>query len=147
MAPITPPQPSDVAIGTTRASATTAAPRQRRAVVYWIITAIVVSECAIGGVMDLFHMRPFYPMLTALGYPGYLATILGVAKVIAAAVLLAPRLPRLKEWAYAGVVINMTGAAASYIGARQGLGGMAAPLMFVVLALLSWALRPTTRRL
>jgi hypothetical protein len=29
--------------------------------------------------------------------------------------LLAPRLPRLKEWAYAGAVFNYTGAAASHL--------------------------------
>lgn len=113
---------------------------------YWIVTAIVVSECAVGGTMDLFRMAPFYPMLRELGYPSYLATILGTAKVAAAIVLLSPRLPRLKEWAYAGVVINMTGAAASSAAAHRP-GGMIAPAAFCALTLASWATRPAARRL
>ncbi|MGW1342453.1 DoxX family protein [Kribbella sp. NPDC002412] len=113
---------------------------------YWIVTAIVTGECAVGGTMDLFRMAPFYPMLRDLGYPSYLATILGTAKVAAAVVLLSPRLPRLKEWAYAGVVINMTGAAASNLAAHHP-GGMVAPTAFGLLALASWRTRPADRRL
>jgi uncharacterized membrane protein YphA (DoxX/SURF4 family) len=125
----------------------TAVPRVRQTIAYWAITAVVVGECIVGGAADLFRLAPFYPMMIALGYPAYLATILGVAKILAATVLLLPRLPRLKEWAYAGIVINMVGAAASYVGARQSAGNLIAPAMFAALALGSWALRPPARRL
>jgi uncharacterized membrane protein YphA (DoxX/SURF4 family) len=114
---------------------------------YWMVTAVVVGECAIGGTMDLFRMAPFYPMMIELGYPGYLATIMGVAKIVAALVLLAPGLPRLKEWAYAGVMINMVGAAASHLAVHQALTNLIAPAMFAGLAILSWAWRPPGRRL
>jgi uncharacterized membrane protein YphA (DoxX/SURF4 family) len=114
---------------------------------YWAVTAVVVGECAIGGTMDLFRMAPFYPMMIDLGYPPYLATIMGTAKILAAVVLLAPGLPRLKEWAYAGVVINMVGAAASHVSVHQSLSNLVAPTAFAGLAILSWALRPPTRRL
>ena len=53
-------------------------------------------------VLDLLKAPPFYPVMIELGYPGYLATFMETAKVVAAVVLVAPRLPRLKEWAYAG---------------------------------------------
>ena len=129
-----------------------AAPRatarsQCRTVAYWVGTAVVVGECAVGGTMDLFRMPPFYPMLVGLGYPGYLATILGIAKILAAVVLLAPGLPRLKEWAYAGVVINMVSAAASQVATHQSISNLIAPAMFAGLAIFSWASRPPTRRL
>ena len=114
---------------------------------YWMITALVAGECIVGGTMDLFRLPPFYPMLIQLGYPGYLATILGVAKLAAAAVLLAPGLRRLKEWAYAGVVINMVGAAVSQVAAHQPAGNVVPPAAFTGLAVLSWALRPPGRRL
>lgn len=131
---------------------TTAAPatpvRQlARTSAYWAITAVVVGECIVGGVMDLLHLAPFYPTMIGLGYPGYLATIMGTAKILAGVVLLAPRLPRLKEWAYAGVLINMIGAAASHLAAHQSASNLIAPAVFAGLALLSWALRPPTRRL
>src|SRR5689334_2292761 len=106
---------------------------------YWIVTAAVVAESAVGGAMDLFRMPPFYPLLIELGYPGYLATILGVAKLLAAVVVLAPRLPRLKEWAYAGITINMVGAIASQGATHQPAGSFVAPVAFAALALASWA--------
>ena len=114
---------------------------------YWTVTALVVGECAIGGAMDLLRMAPFYPMMIDLGYPPYLATIMGTAKVLAAVVLAAPGLPRLKEWAYAGVMINMIGAAASNVARHEPLSNLIAPAMFAGLALLSWAWRPASRRL
>lgn len=119
----------------------------RSASAYWVLTAVVVGECAVGGAMDLCHLAPFYPMMIELGYPPYLATILGTAKLIAAAVLAAPGLPRLKEWAYAGVLINMIGAAASQLAMHQPVSGVVAPAAFAGLALASWALRPAGRRL
>src|SRR5689334_5093422 len=129
---------------------TTAAATARglgRTGVYWVTTAAVVAECTIGGAMDLLRMPPFYPAMIALGYPGYLATILGTAKLLAGMVLLAPRLPRLKEWAYAGVLINMTGAAASYVATGQSATNLIPPAVVAGLALLSWTLRPPSRRL
>ena len=47
--------------------------------------------------------------MTHLGYPTCFCVILGFWKVLGAAVL-APRFPRLEEWAYAGTVHNSTGA-------------------------------------
>ncbi|WP_219462537.1 DoxX family protein, partial [Nonomuraea rhizosphaerae] len=136
----TPPMPT--------AMTTTATAHPRRAgAAYWVITAVVVGECAVGGAMDLLRMAPFYPMMIELGYPAYLATILGTAKIIAAAVLLVPGLPRLKEWAYAGIVINMIGACASQLAAHHTLDNLIAPGAFAALAVASWALRPATRRL
>ncbi|MEW9533240.1 DoxX family protein [Microbispora sp. NPDC049125] len=130
----------------TAASTSVVRPR-RRSGVYWTVTAIVVGESAVGGTMDLFRAPPFYPVLLDLGYPGYLATILGVAKILAAVVLPAPGLPRLKEWAYAGVVINMLCAIASHVAMHHTVDNLIAPAVFVGLAILSWALRPPTRRL
>jgi hypothetical protein len=114
---------------------------------YWAVTTAVVGECAIGGTMDLLRLPPFYPMLIDLGYPGYLATILGTAKLIAAVAVAAPGLPRLKEWAYAGITINMVGAAASHIGTHRPLTNVIPPAAFTALAILSWAWRPPTRRI
>lgn len=81
-----------------------------KAFLYWLATLPVVLEQFFGGITDLVHGgtglvtgEPVVNILTREGYPIYLLTILGVWKIPAAITLLAPRFPRLKEWAYAGV--------------------------------------------
>ena len=120
---------------------------RRTAVIYWVATGVVVAESLVGGTFDLFRLAPFFPLLAQLGYPAYLATILGIAKILAGVTLILPGLPRLKEWAYAGIVINMLGAAASQLAAGTGLGGAVPPLAFAAIALTSCACRPSGRRL
>jgi hypothetical protein len=58
-----------------------------------------------------------------------------------------PKLPLLKEWAYAGFFFELTGAAASHALAGHDAGRIATPLVFVALVIASWALRPASRRL
>ena len=69
-------------------------------------------------------------------------------KVLGAIAILAPRFPRLKEWAYAGIFFDLTGAAAS-CAAVGGYGAYAfhviAPLTLAGLTMASWALRPESR--
>lgn len=114
----------------------------RHRTAFWLATAAVVGECLAGGAMDLAHLPPFFPILRHLGYPGYFADILGTAKLLAAAALLTPRAPRLTEWAYAGVVFTLLGAAASHLAVGDGPGAVVPPLCFAGLALVSRRLRP-----
>jgi uncharacterized membrane protein YphA (DoxX/SURF4 family) len=103
-----------------------------------------------GGVAEIMHLRPNVEGIVLLGYPVYFITIIGIWKVLGAITLLAPRLPRLKEWAYAGIFFNVTGAAASH--AAVGDYGIYAfhilvNLFFATLVIASWALRPQSRAL
>ena len=117
-----------------------------RTAAYWAVTTVVVGEAAIGGAMDLLRMAPFYPLLIDLGYPGYLSTILGTAKVLAAVVIAAPRLPRLKEWAYAGMFFDLTGAAFSHASSGDPVAKIVTPLVLLAIVAASWALRPSDRK-
>lgn len=121
-------------------------PRLRR-IAYWIATAVVVAEFAVGGVADVFHLPPFGPALVQLGYPQYVGVILGTWKLLGVAAIVAPGLPRLKEWAYAGMVFDLTGAFASYIAVGGGAGDYLPPLILIPFVFASWALRPPPRRL
>ena len=87
----------------------------RRDRIYWTTTAVLAAECLVGGVMGASRLQPFKDVLTHLGYPPYFMTILGACYVLAGLVLLAPRLPLIKEWAYAGLIFIYTGATASHI--------------------------------
>jgi len=85
--------------------------------------------------------------MAALGYPAYFVTILGAWKLLGGLALLAPRLPRLKEWAYAGIAFDLTGAAFSHAAVGHPAAKVIAPLVILGLAAASWALRPASRRL
>jgi len=82
-----------------------------------------------------------------LGYPVFLLTILGVWKLPGAVVILAPGLRRLKEWAYAGVFFEYSGAAASHFLVHDTAARWLGPLVFAGITLASWALRAPGRRL
>jgi hypothetical protein len=120
----------------------------------WVTTAFVVSELLAGGVTDLLHGKTavvagpsVVSVLTHLGYPVYILTILGVWKVLGALTLLAPRFPRLKEWAYAGAFFVYVGAITSGLARGRDDPGtyIWPPLIFAVITLASWALRPPDR--
>jgi uncharacterized membrane protein YphA (DoxX/SURF4 family) len=117
-----------------------------RLIAYWVTTAIIAAEFAVGGVMDILRLPPFFAIVRHLGYPSYFSVILGVWKVLGAVAVLAPRLPRLKEWAYAGMIFNMTGAVASHLAVGDPAVTLVAPIIFTGLVTASWALRPSARR-
>lgn len=114
---------------------------------YWTTTAIVTAELVAGGVLDLAHASSVVSGLEQLGYPTYLLSILGIWRLLAAAALLAPGLPRLKEWAYAGAFFELTGAALSSLAKGDSVGSVATPSILAAFAVASWALRPQSRML
>jgi hypothetical protein len=123
-----------------------------KAIAYWTTTVPIAMETLAGGMTDLARGRamilsgpPVAGIVTHLGYPVYLLAILGFWKVLGGIVLLAPRLPRLKEWAYAGIVFELTGAAASWVLHGDNARELASPLILAALAIASWALRPPDR--
>lgn len=126
--------------------ASSAAPSRSRTFAYWATTVIVAAEFLVGGVMDLMRVPPFFGVMLHLGYPPYFSVIIGIWKVLGAVAVLLPRSARLKEWAYAGMVFDLTGAAASHLAVGDGAGALVAPLVFAGLVMVSWALRPLTRR-
>src|SRR6266496_6527731 len=117
---------------------------------YWTFTAAVAGVLLVDGVMGLVHAhgrvmlvgKPLDEVVERLGYPSYLLKILGVCKPLGAIALLVPGFPRLKEWAYAGTFFDMTGAAASSVASGDEVGNSIWALIFAVLTLASWALRP-----
>ena len=96
--------------------------------------------------MGALRLEPFLGVIRHLGYPGYFMTILGLSYVLAGLTLLAPGVPRLKEWAYAGLLFNYTGAAASHLAVGDGAESLLAPILFAGLVGTSWALRPAASR-
>ena len=118
-----------------------------RTIAYWIATGLVALAFLAGGAVDLSRSPQVVEGMTHLGYPAYFATILGAWKVLGGAALLAPGLPRVKEWAYAGILFDLTGAAFSHAASGDPTGKVITPLVLAALAAASWALRPEARKL
>ncbi|MGA8937727.1 MAG: DoxX family protein [Acidobacteriaceae bacterium] len=109
-------------------------------ITYWISTAIPVMVFATTGTMYLFHAPVMVAKFHELGYPLYVLNILGIAKVLGVTALVAPKYPRLKEWAYAGFVFDLVGAIWSH-AAVQGFGEAArllVPLTIIVISYVTY---------
>ncbi|MGH9615116.1 MAG: DoxX family protein [Acidobacteriaceae bacterium] len=122
-----------------------------KSIAYWTTTIIVAFCIGSGGFAQVARVQGTVDgFVRILHYPAYFVTILGVWKVLGTIAILVPRFPRLKEWAYAGIFFDLTGAAAS--SAAVGVYGaygfhIFAPLVLAVLAVASWALRPPSRKI
>ena len=114
---------------------------------YWLTTAFLIFNLLAGGLAELAQLKGNAEGMVALGYPLYLMTILGAWKVLGSVALLAPGFPRLKEWAYAGIFFNMSGAAISHVVVGDAAWHAYYTGLLAVLALVSWALRPESRTL
>ena len=117
-----------------------------RSVGYWLATLLVAAELGVGGIWDIARIPSVRDLVTHLGYPSYFLVLLGIWKVLGALALLVPRRVLLKEWAYAGAFFTYTGAIVSHLTTGYDLGELWLLAVLTGLTVLSWALRPPSRR-
>lgn len=141
--PPVPQDPSRPPIG----ARTDVASSRRAIAAYWLCTLFVTLTALAAGVMDVLHLEPLFGLLRHLGYPSYFATVLGVWKIIGGLVLLAPRHPLAKEWAYAGMFIDYSSAAISHLASGDAASAIVGAIVSAAALIASWYLRPPSRRL
>ncbi|HEY0978866.1 MAG TPA: DoxX family protein [Flavobacteriales bacterium] len=106
-------------------------------IIYWIVTVLVAFQAAFAGIL-YFTSAEVVTGFGHLGFPDYFRRELGVAKLIAAAVLLLPMVPlRVKEWAYAGLGITFLSAFIAHT-AVDGMNTAMAPVVSLVLLVISY---------
>ncbi|MEM6471053.1 MAG: DoxX family protein [Planctomycetota bacterium] len=113
---------------------------------YWLLTGLSCLAMGAAGVLNLIRFEGQQEAMRSLGYPVYLMTILGVAKVLGVIALWIPRTPLLKEWAYAGFTFDLLGASASHGFAGHSIPEVMASLVFLTVLVGSCLLRPLSRR-
>lgn len=116
-------------------------------IAFWVTTFVIVFELIAGSVWNLLTIEWIEVQLHHLGYPHFFAYVLGTWQAGAAVAIIAPGLPLLKEWAYAGAFFLWSGAVVSHLSVGDGLQSWGVPLMFGACAIASWVLRPADRRL
>lgn len=101
-------------------------------IIYWVFTSLFALMMLGSAIPDIFSMQLAVEGFKQMGYPVYLLPFIGFAKLLGVITILIPGYPRLKEWAYAGLVIDLTGATYSIIASGQPAANwmfMAIPVM------------------
>lgn len=81
---------------------------------YWIVTALFALFMLFSGISELIGTESGNAVIVGLGYPLYINTILGIAKILGVIAIIQTKFKTLKEWAYAGFAFDIIGAGASY---------------------------------
>ena len=116
-----------------------------RRIVYWGST-VIACLMQLGSLSYLTGSEQVVSGFAKAGYPQHLRIVLGIAKPVAAIVLLLPGLALLKEWAYAGVTFALVMATiSSYL--TEGGAKWILPLALLCLVAVSYFTRPSGRRL
>jgi len=113
---------------------------------YWVCTGLVVFAFLPGGVFYVMGAPQAVTGVEQLGFPAYFVTFLGVWKILGAIALLVPGMGLVKEWAYAGMVFDLTGAVVAVAVTGGAWWHVLAPLVVLALVVGSWWLRPASRR-
>jgi len=120
---------------------------KRNRIIYWIVTVFLSFGMLAGGIQQMLQIGGYNEIVTGLGYPLYLLSLLGVWKILGVVAILVPRFPLLKEWAYAGFFFAMSGAAISHFAAGQSFVEAVPSLILLLVTVLSWYFRPPDRRI
>jgi hypothetical protein len=118
-----------------------------KVIAYWICTVLIALCIGSGGAAQALRVPQTIEGMTALGYPVHFIVLLGIWKVLGALTLLAPNLRLVKEWAYAGIFIDLSGASVASAANAGGAFHVIVPIVLIGILTASWALRPEGRRL
>ncbi|MES2381884.1 MAG: DoxX family protein [Bacteroidota bacterium] len=116
-------------------------------IIYWISTPWLALGMLSTGIVQLIRMKEEVDMMAHLGYPLYFLTILGIWKLLGTVAVLVPKLPLLKEWAYAGFFFAMSGAIFSHLACGDEAKELFGPVLLFVLTVVSWYFRPADRKI
>ncbi len=117
-----------------------------RKIVYWTST-VIVALMLLFALSYLTGNEHVVAGFTRAGYPQHLRIVLGIAKPIAAIVLLLPGLALLKEWAYACVAFTWMMAFIAHYSAGDGVEAWGMPPVLLALLIVSYFTRPSSRRI
>lgn len=90
---------------------------EKKKTYYWVSTGLSAVSLGLLSLMAVAMPEKATEMFNHLGYTDKLVLFIVVARMLAVLVLLIPKFPKLKEWAYAGLVFELIGALYSHIRA------------------------------
>lgn len=121
--------------------------KKRDKIIYWVATIWLSLGMVSTGIVQLIQMEEEVQKMNALGYPSYFLTIIGIWKILGVIAVLVPKLPLIKEWAYAGFFFLMSGAIFTHLAVKDEAVEYFGPALLLVLTMISWYFRPGDRKL
>lgn len=103
---------------------------KRDKILYWATTGLVSLAFLMSSFMYLSKNPELMKGFSQIGFPPVFVTILGLAKLLGALALLNPKMPKLREWAYAGFTFTLIGAAWVHVATHTPF---IMPLVFLAL--------------
>lgn len=97
--------------------------------IYWTTTLLFSAFMIFSAIPDMLVVEDAKQFMTHLGYPVYFIPFIGVAKLLGSIAILIPGFKKLKEWAYAGLVFDLTGAVYSVVS----VDGFQLPMLTMVI--------------
>lgn len=119
----------------------------RNKIIYWGATLILSLGMLGGGIQQMLQIGGYTEIVTRLGYPLYMLSIIGIWKILGVIAILLPKAPLLKEWAYAGFFFTMTGAAISHLAMKEPFVEAVPSIILLIAVIVSWYFRPVSRKL
>jgi hypothetical protein len=107
---------------------------------YWLTTGLFAAFMLMASVPDVLQAQQAVEIFAHLGYPEYLLPFLGIAKLLGVIAVIAPRIGRLKEWAYAGLTFDLIGALYSHLSVGDGASAWSFPIVGLILLSSSYIL-------
>ena len=113
---------------------------KREKIIFWASTIFIFLFEAVMPLSSLiFAPEQFNVGTKPLGYPDYFAYSLMVCKVLGATALIIPSLhPKIREWAYAGLIFNLIFAALSHIVVDGNIGFILLPIIIGAILAVSY---------
>lgn len=121
--------------------------KKRDKIIYWIATSFLAFGMLAGGIQQLLQIGGYVDIVSQLGYPIYMLSILGTWKILGVIAILIPGFPLVKEWAYAGFIFAMSGAAISHFTVARSFSEAVPSLILLAVTVVSWYFRPMDRKI
>ncbi|MGZ5242486.1 MAG: DoxX family protein [Bacteroidia bacterium] len=107
-------------------------------IAYWIITLFMAAGMIFSSIGNISLAPEAVALFKKMGYPEYIIPFIGWAKILGVLTILIPGTWRLKEWAYAGLTIDICGAIYSFISIGESIKDWWPMLIFLSFILASY---------
>lgn len=110
---------------------------KRDKIIFWIASGLFSLMLLGGAMMYIFDHENVIKMFEAFGFPAYIIYPMAFAKLLGVGLLLQPKSQTLRQWAYAGFMINLTLAIITHVSIGDGEAfGVIPPFALLIVSMI-----------